>query len=150
MITLTAWLVVRVVFAAFFLYPIYGFLRNWSSAKQTATLIYPRYPALQAILMILLMLIIAISILFGIYGRIGGLVALIFSLLGVVAHHACSRSLAKLQLSKAASAEDQAIFTQAKEIGQIGHLTSAQKNYVIAAISFFFMLLGTGPFSVTP
>ncbi|KTD22776.1 Uncharacterised protein [Legionella lansingensis] len=149
MTEIIAWLVLRVVFAGFFLYPIYGFLQDWPSAKQTATLIYPAYPAIQAVLMIVAMVVISISILFGIYGHIGGLIALFYSLLGVAAHYACVHNLAALKISDEASSKDQALFSEAKVLGVVGHSTSAQKNYVIAAVSFFFMLLGTGPFSIT-
>ena len=149
MTTAIAWLVLRIVFAGFFLYPIYGFLQNWAAAKQTALLLYPRYGDFQAILMIIVMIVISISILFGIYGHLGGLIALIYCLLGIRVHLALAHKLNTAQLSNQATAADQAILTEAAAIGSVGHMTSAQKNLVIAAISFFFMLLGTGPFSMT-
>ncbi|ASQ44989.1 DoxX family membrane protein [Legionella clemsonensis] len=149
MLTAIAWLVLRVVFAGFFIYAFYNFVRNWPAAKQTAILIYPKYPNFQAVSMLTLMLIISISILLGIFGRIGGALALLFSLLGAYAHHTCAHKIESIQLPATAPDEDQQLLEEAKAIGIIGHITSAQKNYVIAAVSFFFMLLGTGPLSVT-
>ncbi|CEK10693.1 DoxX family protein [Legionella hackeliae] len=149
MLTILAWLVLRIVFAGFFLYACYGFVRNWPAAKQTATLIYPRYANFQAISMLIWMFVISISILLGIYGRIGGALALLFSSIGAYAHYTCAHKLTSIQLSTTATDEDKKLLEEAKAIGMVGHVTSAQKNYVIAAMSFFFMLLGTGPWSVT-
>ncbi|KTD07252.1 DoxX family protein [Legionella jamestowniensis] len=149
MLTAIAWLVLRVVFAGFFIYAFYSFVRNWPAAKQTATLIYPKYPNFQAVSMLVLMLLISISILLGIFGRIGGALALLFSLLGVYAHYTCVHHIESIQLPATASSDDQKLLADAKAIGIVGHITSAQKNYVIAAVSFFFMLLGTGPWSIT-
>ncbi|MGQ3888485.1 hypothetical protein ACQUW5_05575 [Legionella sp. CNM-1927-20] len=147
--SIIAWIVLRFVFAGFFLYPIYGFLQNWEGAKQTVLLLYPRYADLQVVLMVIVMIIISISILFGIYGHIGGLLAFVYCLFGIRVHLALADKLKAASLSQQATAEDQAMLTDVVSIGRVGHLTSAQKNIVIAAIAFFFMLQGTGPLSLT-
>lgn len=149
MLTIIAWLILRIVFAVFFVYPVYGFLRDWPAAKQTATMIYPSYPSLQAAAMILIMVVVSISILFGIYGHVGGLIALVFSLIGVHVHHLFAHKITDTNLSASVSSEDRGIFDGVKALGVVGHMSSAQKNYVIAAVSFFFMVLGTGPLSIT-
>jgi len=35
-------------------------------------------------------------------------------------------------------------------LATVGHVTSAQKNIVLAAVALFFALVGTGPCSVLP
>lgn len=149
MIDAMAWLILRIVFAGFFLYPIYGFLQNWSIAQQTAMLIYPKYANFQAVIMIVAMVIISLSILFGIYGHVGGFIAVVYCLLGVRAHLALAHKLRLAKLSDSAADGDKIILTEAASLGAVGHVTSAQKNLVIAAMAFFFMLLGTGPLSIT-
>ena len=144
----SAWLILRVVYALMFFYPIYGLLKDWSGTKNMTALLFPCAVPLFAVLMMLTMFFGAFSILFGIWGQLAGFALLIYCLLGAVVHFRLARHAQKIHLSIEASHDDQQQLKQVIQLATVGNVTSAQKNFVLAAVACFFMLMGTGPFSL--
>ncbi|MEM9659329.1 MAG: hypothetical protein AAF961_13310, partial [Planctomycetota bacterium] len=73
---------------------------------------------------------------------------LAFNLGGAVIHYRLARIAQETHLSDAASEEDRAAAVELSNLGQVGHVTSAEKNFVLAAVALFFALVGTGKFSL--
>ena len=63
-------------------------------------------------------------------------------------HYRLARRLKRTRLSAGASAADQEALEGAIGLGMVGHVTSAEKNFVLTAVAFFFVLQGTGPMSL--
>lgn len=143
-----AWLILRIVFAWMFLYPLTVLLSDWEAAKGNVGMIFPRYHHELAMLMVVVMIAGALSILLGILPHIGGLMLLVYCLIGALVHYRFADTINGLQLSTQANSEDSAILDKARTIGAVGHITSAQKNFVLAAVACWFMLMGTGPWSI--
>ncbi len=144
----TAWILLRVVFAWMFLSPIPNLLKNWPGTVSNTSLLFPWRPEWFARGSLLVMMLGACSILFGIYGRIGALGLLIFSLGGAVVHYRLAGKAQDSSMSLTASTEDKNTLEQLKTLAAVGHITSAQKNYVLAAVAAFFLLQGTGPWTL--
>ena len=144
-----AWLILRVVYAWMFLWPLIALLKDWPGTVATVSLLCPYKANFSAVVMVLVMIAGALSILFGFYGQVAGLVLLVYNIFGVFVHRKAAQAIATLKLSNKGVAADQKIFTQAQAIGVVGHITSSQKNWVLASVACFFMLMGTGPLSVT-
>ena len=144
-----AWLVLRIVFACFFLYPIKGLLADWQGTKKMVSVLVPFWIPFFSIATIATMLIGAFLILFGFYGQIGGFILLVYCLIGALLHYRLGNLCKTYTLSALANLDDKATLEAAATLGRIGHITSAQKNLVLAAIALFFTLLGTGPMSLT-
>lgn len=146
---IAAWLILRVVYAGMFLYPLQDLLTNFEETVHWVALIAPFKPRLFAYLMILVMIFSAVMILFGIYAQIAGILLIIYNIAGIFLHYKLSRQARNARLSAQASAEDIKKFSEIAQLAMVGHITSGQKNSVFAAVAVFFMLLGSGPFSVT-
>ena len=144
-----AWLVLRVVFVWLYLYALKGLLMDWQSAQNLVKIITPHYTQFLAVLMILVMAVGAIMILFGIYAQIAGLLLLIYNLIGAKVHYTLAKTIQVSELYSPISDTDNNTLNEIKTLGAIGHITSAQKNFVLAALAFFFLIVGTGPFSLT-
>lgn len=143
-----AWLILRIIFAWMFLYPLTMLLNDWEAAKANVGMISSRFHHELAFIMVIVMVVGALSILLGILPHIGGLMLLVYCLLGALVHYRFADSINQLQLSSQADEQDLEIFDKARTIGAVGHITSAQKNFVLAALACWFMLMGTGPWSI--
>lgn len=140
----------RVVLAWLFLWPLKGLVSDWAGTVNLVKLVAPFKPAFFAVIMIFVMIFGSLSILLGIYAPIGAALLLIYSLIGFVVHYRLSQQLAAMKLTKAAGDKDKTVFQNAKALGVVGHVTSAQKNIVIAAALLVIVLLGSGPMSLLP
>ena len=143
-----AWLVLRAVYAWMFLYPAYGLIKDWDSTVQTTALLFKWRPDLFAFGSLLLMIFGAVAILFGIYGQFAAIGLIGFNLGGAVLHYRLARLLKQTHLSKESTAADQDALEGAISLGIVGHVTSAEKNFVLTAVAFFFAIKGTGPLSL--
>ena len=143
-----AWIVLRLAYAWVFLKPVPGLLKNWAGTVETTGLLFKRFPEINAGISVLVMVAGALSILFGVYGRIGAAGLLVFNLGGAVVHYRIADQAQNMSLSPAASPEDQKTLEQLAIMAAVGHTTSAWKNFVLAAVAFFFLLQGTGPWSL--
>lgn len=143
-----SWIILRFAYAWVFLYPVSGLVKNWSGTVATTGLLFKKFPELFAGVSVLVMAVGGLSILFGIYGRVGAAVLLVFNLGGAVIHYRIADQAQNTSLSAAASAEDHKTVELLAMTAAVGHTTSAWKNFVLAAVAFFFLLQGTGPWSL--
>ena len=148
-LNIIAWLVLRILYAWLYLYALKGLLVDWQSTQSLIKLITPLYTQLLAILMVIVMAAGAIMILFGIYAQIAGLLLLIYNLIGTKVHYSLARKILASELYSPVSSADNKTINEIKALGAAGNITSAQKNFVLAAMAFFFLIVGTGPFSLT-
>lgn len=144
-----AWAVLRLAFAWMFLYPIKDLLADWGSTKKVVGLLTPVFPGLCAVIMLLVMLGGSLSILLGYYAQIGGLVLCLYSIFGIKVHYKLSQQAKAGHLSSQVSDCDREVLAEAQALAVVGHITSAEKNVVLAAVGFMFTLLGSGAFSLT-
>lgn len=148
MMVICAWMILRISYAGMFLYPLWGLLKDWNGTKSVTALVIPFAIPFFTIMMLCTMFFGALAILFGIYGQVAGLGLLIYCLLGAIVHYRLADNSKKIVSSSTISFKDQQQLTQAIQLAVIGNVTSAQKNFVLAAVACFFMLLGTGPYSM--
>jgi uncharacterized membrane protein YphA (DoxX/SURF4 family) len=144
-VDLIAWLTLRAVYAWMFLYPVKGLITGFSDTVNATALLFPWQPQAFTIVSILGMVVGALSILLGIYSQIGALILLCFNLGGAVIHYRLKDAAQSIAVSAGSSTEDVEAVASLKALAAVGHVTSAQKNFVLAAVAFFFMLMGTGP-----
>lgn len=144
-----AWLILRVVYAWMFLYPLVNLIPNFQASVGAVKLVIPFMSRFFAVVMLIVMIYSGLSILVGFYAQIAGFLLLIYCLLGVVVHYRLVGKVARAKLSASASVEDQRCFSEVVSLGILGNKTSGQKNMVLAAVACFFMLLGSGPLSLT-
>jgi len=143
-----AWLGLRGVYAWMFLYPAWGLLRDWENTVQTTSLLFRKFPSFFAFGSLLIMIVGAISILLGVYGQIAAVGLVAFNLGGALLHYRLARLVKQLHLSEEATPVDRGALDKAATLGVVGHVTSAEKNFVLAAVALFFVLKGTGPLSL--
>lgn len=146
---LAGWLVLRIVYAIFFLYPLKDLLSDWQATKNLVSMFIPYYQNFFSLMMIFVMIIGAIGIGFGIYGQAAAVLLFFYCLFGILVHYRLAELAQTQSLSSSAGKEDIAHLNTAKELAKVGNLTSGQKNAVLAAVAFFFIFVGTGPLSVT-
>lgn len=139
-----AWIVLRLVYAWMFLSPVPLLLKNWPVTVSNTNLLFPWRPEWFAWASVVVMIAGAFSILFDLYIRIGALGLLTFSLGGAIIHKRLAKIAENTVLSSKASIEDTQTVDQLKTLAAVGHVTSAQKNYVLAAVAVFIMLHGSG------
>lgn len=144
-----AWLVLRICFGAMFLLPVRDLIVDFDAATELTKILIPYQPRFFAVVMIAVMVLGAISILFGIYAQIAGFFLLIYCLLGIVVHYRTAAYIATRKLSNESSRADRACSFEAVSLGVAGNETAGQKNMVLAAVACFFMILGSGPLSLT-
>lgn len=149
MIEKIAWLVLRIAYAWMFLYPLTNLIPNFEATIGAVKLVVPFMSRFFAVVMIIVMVYSGLSILFGFYAQIAGFLLLVYCLMGVVVHYRLMGKVAHATLSASLSGDDQRCFSEVVSLGILGNKTSAQKNIVLAAVACFFMLLGSGPLSVT-
>ncbi|MEM8606321.1 MAG: DoxX family membrane protein [Myxococcota bacterium] len=144
-----AWVSLRVVYAWMFLYPAIGLIKNWSGTVDTTALLFPWKPELFALGSVAGMVIGGVMILLGVYGWMAGGYFFLFSLGGARIHYRLASQASTARLSDAASDADRQTLSGLAGLASVGHVTSAQKNFVLAAVGLFFFLMGTGPLSMT-
>ncbi len=144
-----AWLVLRIILAWMFLYPLLAIFNDWQAMVDSMELIVPFAKQFFALTMVCVMVVSALSVAFGFYGQFGGLLMCLYCLVGMLYHYRTANIIRDTTLSDKASEQDISSFEKTKILGIIGHITSAEKNLPIAAASFFIFLMGTGPFSLT-
>ena len=123
-------------------------LKDWSATKSTVALLIPICVPFCAIVMVMVMIAGALMILLGFYAQIAGFMLLFYCLFGVLVHYRLAAQAAALKLVHADST-DQQVLQQAIGLALVGNITSGQKNVVLAAVGCFFMLMGSGPWSLT-
>ena len=143
-----AWLVLRAAYAWMFLYPAYGLIKNWETTVETTALVFSWRPALFAFGSLVLMIFGSLALLLGIYGQYAALGLIAFNLGGALLHYRLADRLKRTHLSAGATASDQESLESVITLGVVGHVTSAEKNFVLTAVAFFFLLQGTGPMSL--
>jgi len=145
-----AWLVLRIVYAWMYLYPAVGLVRDWPGTVNTTGLLFKHGTREFAFVSVLGMVIAALMILLGVYGQYAAVALVGFNLGGAKIHYSLAEMAHHAGLSDAASLEDRTEFQELATLGWVGHVTSAQKNFVLAAVALFFALVGTGPWSLVP
>ena len=148
--TIVAWLALRAVYAWMYFYPAIGLLRDWPTTVATTGLLFKQGTKFFAVASVAVMIVGALMILFGFYGQYAGLALLAFNLGGAIIHYRLAAAAKATRLSAAASDADRAALAQVATLGWVGHVTSAEKNFVLAAVALFFALVGTGPLSIVP
>jgi hypothetical protein len=146
---MVAWLVLRVVFAWLFLMPLPGLLKDFKGSMQLTRLLVPVMTPLFTVVMLLIMFVGSLSVLFGFYAQIGGLLLALYSLGGSVVHEKLAKQCQSAVLSGDASDADNTVLSNTGCLGFVGHHSSAQKNIVLAGVGIFFLLMGSGPLSLT-
>ncbi|AHE67770.1 DoxX family protein [Legionella oakridgensis] len=146
---IAAFVVLRIILAWMFLYPLKAQLSDWDATVELVDLIAPFQPQLFAVLMVFVMIAGSLSVLFGIYAQVGAACLMIYSLIGVLVHYKLSRLITSFYLSATASNADQKILEKVQSLGVVGHVTSAQKNIVIASALWVIVCLGSGPYSLS-
>lgn len=145
-----AWIILRICYAWMFIYPMIGLCRDMKSAEATVALLFPYFTRVFTWLMLAVMLVGGVMILIGWYAQIAGILLFFYSIFGIFIHRQLAAQVVAHQLSAAASESDRSIFTNATTLGYVGHITSGQKNVVIAAVALFIVLVSSGPWSLTP
>ena len=149
MIEEVAWMILRIVFAGMFLFPLKDIVRDMDASMEVVRLIMPFQARFFTYVIIAVMFLGALSILLGAYAQIAGFFLLIYCLMGVALHYRLSNRIASIKLSASASEKDQHSLSEVAALGILGNQTSGQKNIVLSAVACFFMLLGSGPISLT-
>lgn len=143
-----AWVSLRVVYAWMFIYPAIGLIQSWPTTVQTTGLLFRWRPALFAGASVAGMIVGGLMILFGMYGSIAGLFFFLFSLGGARIHFRLADQARGAKLSEVATEADAQTIRELADLAAVGHVTSAQKNFVLAAVGLFFFFMGTGPLSL--
>lgn len=143
-----AWIALRAVYAWMFLYPAVGLLRDWPTTVQTTGLLVPRGTPVFAAASVAFMIVGGLMILLGAWGRIAGAGFFAFNLGGAVIHYRLAAQAGAASLSPAASDADRESLAGVAGLGTLGNVTSAEKNFVLAVLGLFFLLVGTGPLSL--
>lgn len=147
---ISAWLTLRTVYAWMYLYPAVGLIKDWPSTVEVTGLLFKKATNLFAVASVAIMIVGGLMILFGVLPRYAALALLAFNLGGAKIHYALAEVAKDTRLSEGASSDDKAAHERLVGLAIVGHVTSAQKNIVLAAVAVFFVLMGTGPCSVLP
>lgn len=146
---LAVWIVLRVVYAWMFLVPLSALLRDWAVTEQIVALVCPVFTRIASVVMVAVMFVGALSILLGVYAQIGGILLLIYCLLGVVVHYRLAGLVLAIKPLDEMSEKSRELLQQAQNLGVAGHISSGQKNIVLAAVAFLFIMMGSGPLSMS-
>lgn len=152
------WLVIRLAVGIVYLFALYMNVRN--SAARAWLLEHTEYMVpksmkrfgkqltlLIAVGGMALMFFGSVSILLGLEGRIGGLLLFIFTAFGILQHKR-ERQVAQ---GLASSVEPQECTEKLNALmwsAYSGHFSSGLKNWALCGVSLFFILCGTGPWSI--
>ncbi|MDC0534680.1 DoxX family protein [Francisellaceae bacterium] len=144
-----AWLVLRIIYAWMFIYPIKALTADWQSTKNTVRLLTPIFVNLSAMMMIAVMFVGGVMILLGVYAQIAGIALCAYCLIGYYIHNKIAQNALNSTIASQISDADQNVINNIKAAAAVGNVTSAQKNIVLAAVGLFFFFMGSGPFSIT-
>jgi uncharacterized membrane protein YphA (DoxX/SURF4 family) len=145
-----AWVALRAVYAWIYLYASIGLMTNWPTTLSTTKLLFTKGTAFFAATSLVIMIFGSLMILFGVYGQYAAVAMFAFNLGGAVIHYRLARLAKATHLSESASDVDRATVVELANLGHVGHVTSAEKNFVLAAVALFFALVGTGEISLVP
>jgi uncharacterized membrane protein YphA (DoxX/SURF4 family) len=140
---IVAWLILRIVYALIFLVPIYGLIKNWNDAVNATKLLCPWYPQTFTMASILMLLIGGLSVALGVWTQIVAIGLVAFCLGGYIIHMRLANQI--VELGKGSHAKNIDVIVK---LGVLGNKTSGQKNLVLAAVGIFFVLVGSGPWSL--
>ena len=143
--TAIAWLVLRASYAWLLLTALKSLMSDRQGTIDSMRGMFPVGTELMAWFMFAMMGTSALSILLGFFAQVAGACMVVFNLMGVRFH----LGFAKQAQEIAGQHPDNAEMAQIAAIAGVGHRTSAQKNIVLAAVGLLFLLLGTGPYSLT-
>lgn len=143
-----AWVSLRLVYAWMFIYPAVGLTKQWPTTVQTTALLFSVKPRLFALASVAFMFVGGVMVLLGVYGWLAGAGFVAFNLGGAIIHYRLAAQAGAASLSPEASTTDVSTIKGLANLAVVGHVTSAQKNFVLAAVGLFFFLVGTGPCSV--
>lgn len=133
-----AWLILRLAMAWLFLTPVFGLIRDWDGTKQLIRLISPVWINVFAFCCVSIMIVGSLSVLLGFYAQVGALLLGVYCLLGIRVHYQLAKTIAQ----SAHPGDGDAL-------GIAGHVSSGQKNVVLAAVCLFIVVFGSGPLSMT-
>ena len=145
---LVGWLVLRAVYAWMFLYPAMALLRDWSGTVATTSLLFPWKPAWFAVASLVLMIVGSIMILVGCYGQFAAAGLFLFCLGGARVHYRLAANAMRVAVGSGVTPAPGV--DDLRKLAVVGHVTSAEKNFVLAAVALFMTLVGTGPGSLIP
>lgn len=146
---ISAVIILRLVFSWVFFRPLPDLVKGFRGTVGLVQLVVPFWAFFFTLLMFVIMFFGGLSILFGMYAQIGGLFLLIYCMMGWLVHQRLAYQVGSLRASDSASTADQHTLENAVSLGVIGHVTSSQKNIVLAGVALYFLLAGSGPISVT-
>ncbi len=149
-IEVAAWLTLRIVYAWIYLYPAKSLIRDWPTTVETTGLLVSWGTSFFAFISVGGMIISALMILFGVYGQFAAVALCAFNIGGAVIHYRLAAMANETRISDSASADDRTTLDGLASLGWVGHVTSAEKNFVLAAVAVFIALVGTGPYSLVP
>jgi len=133
-----AWLILRLAITWLFLTPVFGLVRDWDGTKQLIRLISPMWVNFFAVCCVAIMIIGSLSVLFGFYAQIGAMFLCVYCVLGIRVHYQLAKTIAQ-----------SAVPGDGDALGIAGHISSGQKNVVLAAVCLFIVVFGSGPLSLT-
>lgn len=139
----TALLILRLSLGFLFLYPLKDLLKDFTTAKQLASFVFPYFTTLNAFLMLIVMFFGSLMLIFGIYAQIAAIILAIYSLLGIKVHYALAK-LAKNTNELNGNEHNKNL----QALAITGHLSSGQKNIVIFAACLVIFLVGSGNYSL--
>ena len=145
-----AWLTLRIVYGWMYLYPAIGLLKDWPTTVNTTGLLFTKGKRLFAAASLVVMIGGGLMIVFGFFGQCAAVALLGFNVGGAIIHYRLAAMAKGMRCTADAAAEDKAAFENLATVGRVGHVTSAEKNFVLAAVALFFALMGTGPMSLGP
>lgn len=144
------WLVLRIVYGGMFLHAAFLLVKGWQWTIDHTAILFGNKAKLFAAGGIFLMAAGGLSIVFGLLGRLGGLALIVFLLPGVKIHF-MEMKLAQQEAEKLKGqipSNLQPSLEALSSSANLGHFSSALKNIYLAGVAAFFLLNGTGPFSV--
>ncbi|MDG2423834.1 MAG: DoxX family protein [Phycisphaerales bacterium] len=144
-------LVLRIMFAWIFLWPLPGLLRDWPTTVQTTGLLFSRGKGFFTLVSVSGMAICSLMVAIGIYGRPAAIFLFFFCIGGAIVHNKLAgipEAAARKLPENPSDQKMAAVLQNALVLNRVGNVTSAQKNLVIAGIAAYFVLAGTGSLSL--
>lgn len=133
-----ACLLLRCTMTWLFLMPVFGLIRDWDGTKQLIRLVSPVCVTTLAACCVASMIVGSLSLLLGFYAQIGAIFLCVYCVLGVRVHYQLAKTIAQ-----------SAVPGDGDALGVAGHISSGQKNVVLAAVCVFMIVFGSGPLSLT-
>ncbi|MCH2135499.1 MAG: DoxX family protein [Phycisphaerales bacterium] len=131
----------RAGIAWIFLWPLPGLIRNFQATVQTTALVFPMARC-TTIIGLLVMALGALSVAVGIFPRVGAAALALYCIGGAFVHKALAR---RIQTLAEHASDRSGEVTEIAQLGTLGHVTSAWKNWPIAAACAYIAFAGAGP-----